>query len=372
VDVGTAIEIKHLTKRFGQVVAVDDQSLSVIEGEFLALLGPSGCGKTTLLRCLAGLEEPEEGEIIIGGQTVFSAEKGINVPAGKRKIGMVFQSYALWPHMTVYDNVGFGLQLGRMPKADVRQRVDDVLEDLAMAGLGERYPSELSGGQQQRVALARLLATMPSVFLMDEPLSNLDARLRLDMRSELKRLHFDSGATTVYVTHDQTEALTMASRVAVMQEGKIEQVDLPMNIYKKPANLFVAEFVGMPRINLIYGKAIERDGGTWLEVGPFHLEVPWRLPETALVAAIRPEDIDILVHSVEGAVEFQVYAVLPAGPELFVHLQCGETTLVVRIGSQIKLDMDQQVWVSLELDTVNIYEKDSGELIREVQEKESA
>ena len=183
-------------------MALKRVNLSIELGEFLVLLGPSGCGKTTLLRCIAGLETPDEGQIIVGDQTVFDAERGIAVPSGKRKVGMVFQSYALWPHMTVYDNIGFGLWLQKLPAKEARKQVDDVLKDLGMEGLGHRYPSELSGGQQQRVAVARLLATKPPVFLMDEPLSNLDARLRLDMRSELKRLHFRLGVTTVYVTHD--------------------------------------------------------------------------------------------------------------------------------------------------------------------------
>ncbi|MBT8375206.1 MAG: ABC transporter ATP-binding protein, partial [Deltaproteobacteria bacterium] len=209
----TAIEVKNLTKIYGEVTALNKVNLSIELGEFLVLLGPSGCGKTTLLRCIAGLETPDEGQIIIGNQTVFDVERGIAVPSGKRKVGMVFQSYALWPHMTVYDNIGFGLWLQKLPTKEARKQVEGVLQDLGMEGLGNRYPSELSGGQQQRVAVARLLATKPPVFLMDEPLSNLDARLRLDMRSELKRLHFRLGVTTVYVTHDQTEAMTMASRV---------------------------------------------------------------------------------------------------------------------------------------------------------------
>lgn len=360
---GTAIEIKNLTKRFGDVIAVDDQSLTVNEGEFLALLGPSGCGKTTLLRCIAGLEEPEEGTIVINDKVVFSSREGINVPAGQRQVGMVFQSYALWPHMTVYDNIGFGLQLMRLPKSEVRQKVDHVLQDLDMEGLGERYPSELSGGQQQRVALARLLAVSPPVFLMDEPLSNLDARLRLDMRSELKRLHFDSGATTVYVTHDQTEALTMASRVSVMRRGRIEQTGSSIEIYRNPANLFVAEFVGMPRINLIPGKSFQEGATQWLEIEPFRVETSRDLPEVDLIVAARPEDIEIKVEPTPDAVEFSVYAVLSAGPELFVNLRCGETTMVARVASQLKLKMDQSVWVRLKLESLNIYEQETGELM---------
>ena len=204
---GLSIEISDLKKTYGEVTALDQVNLTIKAGEFIVLLGPSGCGKTTLLRCIAGLERPNQGEIIIGEQVVFSSQRGITVAPGKRQVGMVFQGYALWPHLAVYENIGFGLRLQRIPRREVQQRVDQVLQDLGMEGLGERYPSELSGGQQQRVAVARLLATKPPVFLMDEPLSNLDARLRLDMRSELKRLHHDTGVTTIYVTHDQTEAM---------------------------------------------------------------------------------------------------------------------------------------------------------------------
>ena len=210
------IEIKNLTKYYGSVRALDDVSLHIDSGDFLVLLGPSGCGKTTLLRCIAGLEEPNEGKILIGGKPVFNSEKQINIHSGKRDIGMVFQRYALWPHMTVKNNISFGLKIQKMPAAEIDTRISRVLADLSMQGMSDRYPSELSGGQQQRVALARLLAQRPPVFLMDEPLSNLDARLRMDMRIELKRLHRAAGATTAYVTHDQTEAMTMAGG---FQEG---------------------------------------------------------------------------------------------------------------------------------------------------------
>ena len=240
-----AIEIRDLTKRFGKVTALNRLSLTVEPGEFLVLLGPSGCGKTTLLRCLAGLEEPDEGEITIGGNVVCSSHRGIAVPPGNRGLGMVFQSYALWPHMRVNENIGLGLRAHKISREETQERVDRVLQDLALDDLGERYPSELSGGQQQRVALARLLVTKPSVFLMDEPLSNLDARLRVDMRSELKRLHRDSHATTVFVTHDQTEAMTLASLVGVISEGRIQQLASPGEIYRQPANIFVANFIGL-------------------------------------------------------------------------------------------------------------------------------
>jgi multiple sugar transport system ATP-binding protein len=357
------IEIRSLTKRFGDVIAVDQQDLIVEKGEFLALVGPSGCGKTTLLRCICGLEQPEEGEVIIRGTAVYSSAKGTSVPPGQRSVGMVFQSYALWPHMNVYENVGFGLDQQKVPRSDIRNRVDDVLEDLEMEGLGERFPFELSGGQQQRVALARLLATRPPIFLMDEPLSNLDARLRLDMRSEIKRLHFESGATTVYVTHDQTEALTMASRVAVMQEGRIHQIGTPTEVYRYPANLFVAEFIGMPRINLLPGKVITEGDLTWLQASSFRLELPRVPQQNDVIVAVRPEDVILSLEQKDGFVEFRIYAVLPAGPETIIHAQREDTTLVIRETRQLSLKMDQSVWIRIDPASINLYDKESEELI---------
>ena len=220
----TRIVINNLTKRFGNVTAVNNVSLIVEPGTFLTLLGPSGCGKTTLLRCVAGLEDPDGGEIYIGNKLVFSQAKGISVPAGQRELGMVFQNYALWPHMKVDKNISFALEIQKLGQEEMQQRIRQSLAEVKMEGYEDRYPREMSGGQQQRIALARMLAYRPKVFLMDEPLSNLDARLRMDMRAELKRLHHSSGATTIYVTHDQAEALTMADLIAVMREGVLQQV----------------------------------------------------------------------------------------------------------------------------------------------------
>jgi len=359
----TAIEVKNLTKIYGKVTALNKVNLSIELGEFLVLLGPSGCGKTTLLRCIAGLETPDEGQITIGNQTVFDVERGIAVPSGKRNVGMVFQSYALWPHMTVYDNIGFGLWLQKLPAKEARRQVDGVLQDLGMDGLGNRYPSELSGGQQQRVAVARLLATKPPVFLMDEPLSNLDARLRLDMRSELKRLHHRLGVTTVYVTHDQTEAMTMASRVVVMNTGQIQQIDSPRTIYNKPASLFVAEFVGMPRINSLPAQIIQRDGKPWLKTDVFALEMPGSLDQQELTAAIRPEDITLFVEPHPKTSEFKVYAVLPSGPEQYVQVKKENQILMIRETRQLDLKMDQSVWIHIEPSTINLYDQESGGVI---------
>lgn len=358
-----AIEIRNLTKRFGGVTALDRVNLIIKEGNFLVLLGPSGCGKTTLLRSLAGFEIPDEGEIVIGGRLVYSSQRGVMTPPGKRQVGMVFQSYALWPHMKVYDNIAFGLTVKKTSAQEVRRRVDDVLRELSMEGLGNRYPSQLSGGQQQRVALARLLATKPSLFLMDEPLSNLDARLRLDMRSELIRIHYESQVTTIYVTHDQTEAMTMASRIAVMNEGQIQQIGTPREIYRQPANLFVAEFVGMPRINLLPARAMVENGNFWLETDDFRLPVAWLPSQERVIISARPEDIRIHFQPRPGAVEFKVYAVQPTGPEMFVQLKRGHRTVVVRETRQVELKMDQSVWLSIELSAVNFYDEKSGRML---------
>ena len=250
----TKIIINNLTKRFGNVAAVNNVSLTIEPGSFLTLLGPSGCGKTTLLRCISGLEDPNDGEIIIGDKIVYSRAKGISVPPGQRDLGLVFQNYALWPHMTVYKNITFALEMRKMSKEEMDKRVKQSLAEVQMGGFEDRYPREMSGGQQQRVALARMLAYRPNVFLMDEPLSNLDARLRMDMRTELKRLHHISGATTIYVTHDQVEAMTMSTNIAVMKEGVIQQMDTPDKVYHFPSNLFVADFIGNPKVNLIPGR----------------------------------------------------------------------------------------------------------------------
>jgi ABC-type sugar transport system ATPase subunit len=360
---GATIELKAVSKTYGRVRALDRINLTIPEGEFLVLLGPSGCGKTTLLRCIAGLERPDEGDIFIDGKPVFSASRGITVPAGRRNLGMVFQSYALWPHMTVRDNLGFGLRLQKMSRKEIEERIHSVLRNLGMDDLEERYPSELSGGQQQRVALGRLLATKPPLFLMDEPLSNLDARLRLDMRSELKRLHHDLGVTTIYVTHDQTEAMTMASQVVVMKAGQIQQHDPPHKIYDRPANLFVAEFIGMPRVNLIPAVVTQDHGQSWLEMDGLKLQLRWLAPEGKVTAALRPEDVRISLTPEPQALEYQIYAVLPSGPELFVQAKRESQTLVIREMHQLNLSMDQSIWINFNETAVNLYDEKSGRLL---------
>jgi len=358
----TTITIKNLTKRFGNVVAVDNVSLTIEPGAFLTLLGPSGCGKTTLLRCVAGLEDPDGGEIYIGDELVFSHPKGISLPPGQRDLGLVFQNYALWPHMKVDKNITFALEIQKMSKEEMQKRVKESLAEVKMEGYEDRYPREMSGGQQQRIALARMLAYRPKVFLMDEPLSNLDARLRMDMRAELKRLHHVSGATTVYVTHDQVEALTMSSDIAVMKEGVLQQLDTPERIYRYPANLFVADFIGNPKVNLLDGVM---DGSSCVDLGKFKIPVNTQ-PTTAsgqVVVAVRPEDITVSTKPVPGAVEFSAYSVLPSGADSTIIAHLNDMELTVKVMGISKIKMDDKIWLKLDPAMLNLYDKESGNLI---------
>lgn len=305
------IELDRISKVFGgsATPSVDDLSLTVHDGELLCLLGPSGCGKSTTLRMIAGLETVSSGRISIRGTAVDDVAAGIRVGAEHRDLGLVFQNYALWPHLTVRDNVAFGPRMKRLPEAQRRDVVTTALRRLAIEDYAERYPSELSGGQQQRVAIARTLAAEPSVLLLDEPLSNLDARLRLEMRSEFQRLHRDLGATMVFVTHDQWEAMTMATRIVVMNEGRIEQSGTPLDIYQHPQTRFVAEFMGSPPINMI-------------ETGD-------------LAIGIRPESLNVLNVEMEPTVlpgdsmqiPTTVTAVLPTGGTWITELHDGTRQL---------------------------------------------
>ena len=356
----TAITIKNLTKRFGDNAAVNNVSLNIESGSFLTLLGPSGCGKTTLLRCVAGLEDPDGGEIYFGDKLVFSYDKGISLPSGKRDLGLVFQNYALWPHMKVAQNMEFALEIKKFPRSEIKQRVKQSLEEVQMGGYEDRYPREMSGGQQQRIALARMLAYRPAVFLMDEPLSNLDARLRMDMRAELKHLHYAAGATTIYVTHDQVEALTMSSQIAVMKEGVLQQLDSPDKIYHFPANLFVADFIGNPKVNLLEGSV---DGKNTVKVEDFTISVDTRSATGQVVIALRPEDIHILSKPDPDAVEFKVYSVLPSGADSTIVARRGETELTVKVIGISKIMMDEKIWLKFDPQLLNLYDKESGNLL---------
>jgi len=356
----TTIIIKNLTKKFGDVVAVNHVSLTIDPGAFLTLLGPSGCGKTTLLRCIAGLEEPDGGEIFIGDKLVYSYDKGISLPPGQRQLGLVFQNYALWPHMKVDKNITFALEIQKMPKDKMQERVKQVLAEVQMEGYEDRYPREMSGGQQQRIALARMLAYRPKVFLMDEPLSNLDARLRMDMRSEIKRLHRMAGATTVYVTHDQVEALTMSTTIGIMKEGVLQQLDTPDRIYHFPANLFVADFIGNPKVNLLDVTVTAKNV---VQVGDFKISMDTFSATGKNVVAVRPEDILVLTEPEPDAVAFTAYAVLPAGADSTIVAMRGKTEITIKVMGISNITMDQKIWLKFIPDTLNLYDQESGNLI---------
>jgi len=366
------IILNNIVKRFEKVEAIDHLSCEIKRGEFVTLLGPSGCGKTTTLRAIAGLEEPDEGEIYIKDRCVFSSKKGIFVPPGKRGLGLVFQSYALWPHMNVYQNVSFGLEELHYKREDIRKKVREVLTKLKMNEFEDRYPSELSGGQQQRVALARMIAPEPEILLMDEPLSNLDAKLRMNLRSELKRLHKDTGATTIYVTHDQIEAITLSDRILVLKEGILQQADTPRNLYHYPANLFIADFMGNPHANLVSGLIKGENGNYYFRAKKGDLRI---LLDNEIgnlnniqdvVVSIRPEDIDIHTKGKKEAdyLEMIIYSILPAGSETIIYAQRGEyVTLVIKTTEEKANDltMDQHIYVSFK--TLNLYDEKTENLI---------
>src|SRR5512136_1416787 len=287
-----SVTFDHVYKRFGDVVAVNDLNLQVEDKEFLVFVGPSGCGKTTALRMLAGLEEITQGEIRIADRVVN------DVPPKDRDIAMVFQSYALYPHMSVYDNMAFGLKLRKTPKEEIKKRVSKAAETLGIENLLDRKPRQLSGGQRQRVAVGRAIVREPKVFLFDEPLSNLDAKLRVETRANLSKLHQQLQTTFIYVTHDQVEAMTMASRIAVINKGLLQQVDTPQMLYDKPDNLFVAGFIGSPAMNFFKTTLVRQDGKLFVDGGSFKVEVPASHKQAysnyvnkPVIMGIRPEDI---------------------------------------------------------------------------------
>ncbi|MFQ5825853.1 MAG: ABC transporter ATP-binding protein, partial [Dehalococcoidia bacterium] len=292
------VKIRNVTKTFGSVVAVDHISFDVQSGEMLTLLGPSGCGKSTTLRLIAGLEHPETGEISVGGRLLASAEMDLFVSPEKRGMGMVFQSYAVWPHMTVFDNVAYPLKLRKMPKAAIREKVKTALDLVGLQGLGERPGTLLSGGQQQRVALARALVFEPQILLLDEPLSNLDAKLREQMRIELKALQQRIGVTSIYVTHDQAEAMVLSDRLAVMNAGKIEQMAPPRQVYENPQTKFVIDFIGT--VNYIPGEVVEKKGDRLVVRATKAAGAPLQCPaiegigiEDRVILCVRPQDIQL-------------------------------------------------------------------------------
>jgi len=359
------VSLKNLTKRFGNVVAVNDVSLEVEDKKFLVLLGPSGCGKTTTLRCIAGLEVPDDGEIYIGDTLVNE------LPPKDRDIAMVFQSYALYPHMTVFDNIAFPLKLRKIPKNEIRERVKRTAELLKIDHLLDRRPKQLSGGERQRTALGRAIVREPKVFLMDEPLSNLDAKLRLYMRAELKNLQKELGITTIYVTHDQAEAMTLADEIAVMNQGVVQQVGSPNEIYNQPKNMFVAGFIGSPPVNFIDCTFLEKDTVGFLDGGTFTLSLPddvtKRIKEKAtsseLILGVRPEDISVLRRQREESIEAEVFVIEPLGSEIIVDLTVGSKLIKMRTSPDFKAHLGEKVYITFSKDKIHVFDKRTGKAI---------
>ena len=412
------IVLTDVTKRWGSFYAVDHLNLVIDDCSFVTLLGPSGCGKTTTLRMIAGLETPTSGRIEIGDQVVFDSEKGINIPANKRHVGFLFQNYALWPNMTVYQNISFGLKnLKKYTKQEIDEIVARVARVVKIEMFMDRYPSELSGGQQQRVAIARTLAPEPEVIFMDEPLSNLDAKLRLEMRSELQRLHLTTGRTFVYVTHDQMEAMTLATKICLIDNGVLQQYDAPLDVYGRPNNLFVADFVGNPAINFIDAVGTQGADGTMdftifgdrnvkfkfkneTKMDEWRAEEKRAAEETAEVQAardavaekgnkdtlfnypvstveddgaergeptendyvigVRPERIRIVET---GGIEGEIYSAMPTGMETTVRIRVGNFLLTGVVFGEITYAIGEKVHIELSDDGIMLFSRISGRLI---------
>lgn len=362
----TYLELINITKKYGKTLVVDKVNLGVDKGEFIVLLGPSGCGKTTTLRIIAGLVYPDEGKVIIDGRDVTYLEPG------ERDISMVFQDYALYPHMTVFDNIAFPLVIRRkklgLSKEEIRERVHKVSEMLGIEELLDRKPTELSGGQQQRVALARALVVEPKVWLMDEPLSNLDALIRVQVRAELKKLQKDLGITTIYVTHDQIEALTLADRIAVMNKGRIIQVGTPKEIYETPRHVFVATFVGSPPMNVIECKIAHEI----LDCQGFSIKIPEEFKETIsenkIYLGIRPEHIEVLEKPVSRSIKGTIYIIESLGSEFIVNIKLGDSIIKAKILKEISARSGEPVYLKFDWKNILVFDKKTGEYLQKLTE----
>jgi multiple sugar transport system ATP-binding protein len=362
------VVLEDLVKVYGQrngpdVRAVNGVNLTVADGEFMVLVGPSGCGKSTVLRMIAGLEE------ISGGRVVIDGAVANDVLPKDRDIAMVFQNYALYPHLSVYDNMAFGLKLRKLPKAEIGRRVRDAAALLGLEACLSRKPKALSGGQRQRVAVGRAIVRQPKVFLFDEPLSNLDAKMRVTMRAELSKLHARLGATMIYVTHDQVEAMTMGDRICVLRDGEIQQIDEPLALYHRPANLFVAGFIGSPPMNFFRGSVLPADGrlafvGDYAEgVPPFTLPLPERLRDRGpslsgkpLVLGLRPEDVAVGEEAAAGARRAEVEVAEPMGAETNLYLRIGALAFIARVRSADRYQAGQPVFVRFDLDRAHAFD----------------
>jgi multiple sugar transport system ATP-binding protein len=361
------VTFDHVWKKFGEVVAVNDLSLEIQDGEFMVLVGPSGCGKTTSLRMIAGLEEISQGDLRIGDRVVN------NVPPKDRDIAMVFQSYALYPHMTVRDNLAFGLKLRKTPKDEIERRVKEAAGMLSLENLLNRKPRELSGGQRQRVALGRAIVREPAVFLMDEPLSNLDAKLRVETRANIARLHQRLKTTTVYVTHDQVEAMTMGQRIAVMSEARLQQVGTPQALYDRPVNRFVAGFIGSPSMNFppvtLQGSG---DSITLVAEGlsvPLPADFAGQVTGTSAIMGIRPEHLDLQATGPAGSLQGKADVVEYLGNEELIHVSAGGNDVVAVVDSAYRVKPGDVLDLKVPLDKIHLFDPESGlSLHRLVQE----
>ena len=366
-----SLSLRHIYKKYpGGVTAVSDFNLEIKDKEFIVLVGPSGCGKSTTLRMIAGLEEISEGELFIGDRLVN------DVAPKDRKIAMVFQNYALYPHMTVSENMAFGLKLSKTPKDEIKRRVEEAARILDITHLLDRKPKALSGGQKQRVALGRAIVRNPMVFLLDEPLSNLDAKLRATMRTELTKLHQRVETTFVYVTHDQVEAMTMATRIVVMKDGLIQQVDTPQNLYDSPVNMFVAGFIGTPQMNFINGALAQKGDGVYFEFEGNSIKLPAeKANDPALkeyigqevVVGIRPENIHdqpAQIAALEGCtVDAYVEVTELMGAEIYLYLVIGETKLTARVSARSTSRAGDTIKIALESARMHIFDKDTERCI---------
>ena len=358
------VSLKNISKAFpGNIWAIRDINLGIENKEFVIFVGPSGCGKSTTLRIIAGLEEATEGDVYIGDQLVN------DVPPKDRNIAMVFQNYALYPHMTVYDNMAFGLRLRKYPKPEIEARVKEAAAILGIEKLLNRKPRELSGGQRQRVAVGRAIVRKPLVFLFDEPLSNLDAKMRVQMRTEIKKLHIRLQTTMIYVTHDQTEAMTMGDRIVVMKDGHIQQIADPITLYDKPVNRFVAGFIGSPPMNFVKGIVVKKDGKFYFNEGNFQVKIidamvqkvaPYLHKE--VIFGIRPEDIYDKLFVTEAPPENTIKAtcevIEPMGSEVYLHLNTGKNPLVAKVGGHDRPTLNQDMDLVFDMSKVHFFDKD--------------
>jgi multiple sugar transport system ATP-binding protein len=350
-----SLRVENITKRFGVKDALRGVTLEADDGEFVVLLGPSGCGKSTLLRIIAGLEEADQGTVLLGGKDITRVEPR------RRDVAMVFQGYALYPHMTVAQNIGFPLRVRKRPPSEISAEVERVGARLGLAHLLQNLPKQLSGGERQRVALARAIIRHPQAFLMDEPLSNLDSRLRIDMRAELKHLQHELAVVTIYVTHDQVEAMTLASRIAILKDGLLQQYDTPSEVYRRPANLFVAGFVGSPSMNLLPGVV---EAGVFRRAG-LSVDLPSAIgPRREVTLGIRPEHVDFSATLQPGWTEARVWVTEDLGNETLIRLALDDTHLTLRAPAGTRADFDTPTWFRIRPENIHWFDSNTTEALR--------